>query len=70
MEDPSSLRGKCLEVIERHDTVPHGEQDGGGAVGDGGAGGRSRLAKIPRPSVSGVCSQEEYNFSRVNGRDM
>ena len=38
----------------------HGQPDGVG--GAGGAGGRSILAKIPRPSVSGECSQEEFNF--------
>ena len=39
----------------------HVQQDGGVAAHGGGAGGRSRLAKILRPSVSGGCSQVEFN---------
>ena len=40
----------------RHEANAHGQQDGGGA------GGISRLAKIPRPTFNGECSQEEFNF--------
>ena len=39
-----------------------GQHDGGGTAGGGGAGVRSRLATIPRPTVSRGCSQEEFNF--------
>ena len=49
-------------------TDAHGQQDRGEAAGGGGAGGRSRLVKIPRPTVSGGCIQEDFNFS--NGTDM
>ena len=50
-----------LKYLERHVTDAHGQQNRGEAAGGGGAGGRSRLAKIPRPTVSGGCSQEEFN---------
>ena len=52
-----------MKYLERHEANAHGQHDGGGGtVVGGGAGGRSRLAKILRPSVSGGCSQEEFNF--------
>ena len=44
-----------LKLLEIHITVAHVQQDGGDATGGGGArgaGGRSRLAKITRPTVS------------------
>ena len=56
---PALSEENALKLLERHETIAHVQQDGRGA---GGAGGRSRLAKIPRPTVSGGCSQEEFNF--------
>ena len=51
----------ALKLLERHVADAHGQRDGEAAAG-GGAGGRSRLAKIPTPSVSGGCSKEEFNI--------
>ena len=59
---PALSEENALKLLERHETVAHVQQDGGGATGGGGAVGRSRLAKIPRPTVSGGCSQEEFNL--------
>ena len=44
---PALSEENTLKLLERHETVAHVQQDGRGAAG------RSRLAKIPRPSVSG-----------------
>ena len=52
----------ALKLLKRNEASAHDQQDGGAAAGGGGAGGRSRLAKIPRPSVSVGCSQEEFKF--------
>ena len=62
---PALSEENALKLLKRHKTIAHVQQDGGGAGGArgaGGAGGISRLAKIPRPTVSGGCSQEEFKF--------
>ena len=57
---PALSEDNALKLLDRHEADAHGQRDGGAAAG--GAGGRSRLAKIPRPSVSGGCSKEEFNI--------
>ena len=47
----------ALKLLERHERLSHAQQNDGGHAVAGGAGGKSRLAKIPRPTVSGGCSQ-------------
>ena len=59
---PALSEDNALKYLERHVTDAHGQQDGGGTAGGGSAGGKSKLAKIPRSTVSGGCIQEEFNF--------
>ena len=60
---PALSENNALKYLERHEINAHVQHDGGGRANvGGGAGGKSRLAKIPRPTVSGGCSQEEFNF--------
>ena len=60
---PALSENNAMKYLERHETNAHGQNDGGGRANvAGGAGGKSRLAKMPRPTISGGCSQEIFNF--------
>ena len=59
---PALSEENNLKLLKRHETIAHVHQEGRAAAGGGGAGRRSRLTKITRHSVSGGCSQEEFNF--------
>jgi hypothetical protein len=45
----------ALELLKLHREDAHGQQ----VVGAGGGANKVQLSKIPRPTVSGGCSQEE-----------
>ena len=59
--NPALSEDIALKLLEIDEAIAHDQQDDGPAAG-GGAGGRSRLAKIARPSVSGGCCHEEFKF--------
>ena len=55
---PESL---ALQTLDRH-LLGHGQQIPGGGHGEGG--GRSRLEKLPRPTISAGCNQQDFKFFR------
>ena len=48
----------ALELLKLHREDAHGQQ----VVGAGGGANKVQLSKIPRPTVSGGCSQEDFKF--------
>ena len=51
----------ALQTLDRH-LLGHGLQIPGGGNSDGGN--RSRLEKLPRPSISAGCNQQDFQFFR------
>ena len=45
LKAPALSEENALELLERHETVAHVQQDGGGAAGGGGAGGEKLTCK-------------------------
>ena len=51
----------ALRVLDRH-LLSHGIQGAGGGGGAAGGGKKIQLSKIQRPTITGGCSQEEFQF--------
>ena len=52
----------ALKMLDRHRADVHGVQGGGGGGGAAEGGKKIQLSKIPRPSIAGGCSQEDFKF--------
>jgi hypothetical protein len=59
---PKIPAAAAVTMLQLHDGNVHGQRQGGGAAHRGDGGGRSRLEKLPRPTISAGSNQQDYKF--------
>ena len=55
---PAGDHAHTLVYLQQHREDAHGQRE----AGAGGGGSKIQLSKIPRPEISGGCSQEDFKF--------